>query len=158
MGYSNEGPGLELNFYSIDEGTVLNKPTFKVHLSAYSTTVPVPIIVVSPTSITKSGYENGTVTSTIISVTNYQTGAMTFTPTNDSAWLSLSCFGGCDAPDAVLATFDYGARPAGTYKDTIRIASVDASNTPVKIPVQLTISSAGSVTTATATKKTGLRK
>lgn len=157
------GAGPELKF-SNSNNDPYKRPLLTVLFDSVSTTAPPPIIVVSPTSVTVSGAEGGTIASGLISVTNYQGGQMLYSvPQPDSAWLHIEmCMpdGQCwYAPSQFNYSFNYGARPPGSYEDTMRVTCDDASNSPEKIPVHLSITAAETPpTSATTTKRVGVLK
>ena len=132
------GGGAEISFNNhIDFPN--KRPVLLIDLDSFSVTSPSPHIVLSDDSLGSSGYVGGTAPTIYLLVSNSAGGAMVFVPTNDSTWMTLVCVGDCNAPDYVTGIFDYGARPVGTYVDTIRVTSTDADNSPQKCVVTLTI-------------------
>ena len=150
----NDSTDIEIVPRSLADCTQSPTQKFLMYLSPTSA----PQIGVYPTSIIVGGTVNGSITGGNIDVTNQVSGAMTYSVTNDSTWLTATCTGNpsCSAPSAISYSFSYGSRLAGIYKDTIRVASTGATNTPVKVPVTMTLSVAA--TTFTAPIKSGYRK
>jgi len=67
---------------------------------------------------------------------------MVYTLSDDAGWLSVSPSSGDSAGEQDSITVNYSASSlaAGTYAATITIASPDAENSPVQIPVTLVVS------------------
>jgi hypothetical protein len=67
-------------------------------------------------------------------------GALTWTASEGSLWLGISTGSGSAPPNSpVVVTLRPAGLPAGTYKDTIVFRSPEATNDPVKIPVQFDV-------------------
>lgn len=101
-------------------------------------------IIASPTSLTKSdtvGGGGGIPVGQSVFITTPSDSLLTFSVSNGSSWLSAVCFVVCQTPGQIIASISQGALPAGTYIDTITVTCVAASNSPLKIPVTLTIRS-----------------
>jgi hypothetical protein len=77
-----------------------------------------------------------------ISVTNTGAGTLSFTATDNASWLTISPASGT-APATLTASVDISGLAAGTYTGTITISATGASNTPVSVPVTLTVNGAG---------------
>jgi hypothetical protein len=71
-------------------------------------------------------------------VANSGTGAITWTATKSQPWVTLSKVAG-GAPEDVVVTLYPAGLPPGTQTDTIVFTSAEATNGPVKIPVEFTI-------------------
>lgn len=80
-------------------------------------------------------------------VTKAGSGAITWTASDNAAWLTLSPSTGTGTA-AATASVNLSGLAAGTYNATINVASTGTSNTPQSIPVSLTVltSTAGSAT------------
>ncbi|HWC72884.1 MAG TPA: BACON domain-containing carbohydrate-binding protein, partial [Gemmatimonadales bacterium] len=67
-------------------------------------------------------------------------GALTWTATKSRPWVSLSQTAGAAPPNApVIVTLSPAGLAAGTYKDTVVFRSPQATNSPLKIPVELDV-------------------
>ena len=96
-----------------------------------------PILSVTPLSVSRSANAaSGAVLVDTIRISNAGTGPLTWTAGKDSSWLHLSKTAG-GAPDQIIDSIFVGTRPAGTYRDTVRIVS--QVNDTVKVPVTLTV-------------------
>ncbi|MFH1891179.1 MAG: T9SS type A sorting domain-containing protein [Candidatus Zixiibacteriota bacterium] len=132
--------GTYLTTIDVADPSATNSPqTAKVVL--YVEEAPA-MIVVTPTSFSFSGQATkADPPSQILSITNGGGGALNWTATNLEAWLSLDPTSG-SAPSDVDVSVTLGSLPAGVYYDTIVVTSGDATNSPVKVPVMLTVSDA----------------
>jgi len=75
-----------------------------------------------------------------LSVGNTGGGAITWTATNSQPWVSLSATAGAAPPASnVTVTLNPAGLPQGTYRDTIVVSSPQATNDPVRIPVQFDV-------------------
>ncbi len=114
-------------------------------VTAASTT---PSIGSSPASLSFSGMVGGSnPASQTLSVTNTGGGTLTWTASDNAAWLTLSPTSGTNS-GAITASVNLSGLAAGTYNGTITIAASGAGNSPRTIPVSLTLStpSAGTAT------------
>ena len=81
-----------------------------------------------------------TPTSTTLVVGNTGGGAITWTATKSRPWVTLSAAAGSAPPAAnVVVTLNPSGLVTGTYRDTIVFNSPQATNDPVKVPVQLDV-------------------
>ncbi|PYO37750.1 MAG: hypothetical protein DMD29_14955, partial [Gemmatimonadetes bacterium] len=116
----------------VDAGAITGSPA-KIPVTF---TVQQPVLIVSLDSVVHSGNAGSSaVFVDTVRISRGGTGLLTWTATKDSAWVHLSKTSG-GAPDAIIDTILVGARPAGTYRDTIRIVSPEAGTTK-RIPVIL---------------------
>lgn len=84
----------------------------------------------------------GTVTplTTTLAVGNSGGGTITWTATKSRPWVSLSATAGSAPPPSnLVVTLDPAGLPTGIYRDTIVFSSPQATNDPVKVPVQLDV-------------------
>jgi hypothetical protein len=82
-------------------------------------------------------------------VANEGVGAMAYTVTEASDWLAVTPASGTCATDvdSLAVNYSAGSLALGTYSGTLTITAADAENSPLVIPVTLTVkksSSAGS--------------
>lgn len=72
---------------------------------------------------------------------NVGTGSVSYTVSADQTWLSVSPSAGTvtDEADALTITYTTASRSVGTHIATITITSPEASNSPQRIPVTLTV-------------------
>jgi len=67
-------------------------------------------------------------------------GALTWTASESKPWIGISTGAGSAPPNSkVIVTLRPAGLPAGTYKDTVVFRSPEATNDPIKIPVQFNI-------------------
>src|SRR5262249_52535317 len=77
-----------------------------------------------------------------ISITNTGAGTLNWTATDDASWLTVSPTSGT-APSTLTASVNITGLAAGTYNGNITISATGATNTPVTVPVTLTVNGAG---------------
>jgi glucose/arabinose dehydrogenase len=113
-------------------------------LSAYVMGVPPgppppPSLAVSPTSLAFSGTAGGAnPASKTLSVTNAGSGALSFTASDNAAWLSVSPGSG-SAPATLTAAVNLSGLAAGDYSATITVDGGGVNGSPKQIPVTLTV-------------------
>jgi hypothetical protein len=104
-----------------------------------------PVIGVSPASFSFSATAGGAnPANQTLSITNNGGGTLTWTGSDDQTWLSISPASGT-APSTVTVSANIAGLAAGTYNATITIGATGATNSPVSVPVTLTVSSGGGV-------------
>lgn len=112
----------------------------------------------SVASVSKSatfGGANPTNQAVSISGVGASLGAWTATIVNSSAWVSFSGASSGTGNGSVTLAFSIAGRAVGTYNDTLRFTASGFSNSPLDVPITLTISAAGSpVITVTPTTLT----
>ncbi|MGH7229356.1 MAG: BACON domain-containing protein [Nitrospiraceae bacterium] len=100
---------------------------------------PAPTIGVSPTSLTFSGAQGGTNPAALtVSITNTGSGTLSWTVSDNAAWLSRSPASGT-APGNTTVSVNTAGLAAGTYNATITVTATGATNTPQSVPVTLTV-------------------
>lgn len=103
----------------------------------------VPAIEVAPASLTFNAVEGGNNPAPrTLDITNAGPGALSWTAAGNQAWLSCSPASG-SAPGQVSVSVQAGGLGEGVYNGAITIASPEASNSPVEVPVQLVVARAG---------------
>lgn len=105
------------------------------------TTAPVaPAIGVSPISLSFTAQQGGTNPATqALAISNTGGGTLTWTASDDAAWLSVSPASGTgNGPATVTAIL--GTLATGTYNGLITLSATGAS--PVSVPVSLTVTAA----------------
>lgn len=110
-------------------------------LAAYgsSSTSALPILSVTPSSLSFSYTTNGAVpVPASLSITNTGSGALSFSVTDDAAWLGVTPTSG-SAPATEQASVSVTGLAAGTYNGQITITSAGASGSPKIVPVTLTV-------------------
>jgi hypothetical protein len=121
--------------YAFD-GTVFSDPSDTL---SFSTGIG---ITVNPASLSFVGEVDSTVVDQTVYIDVVGGYGGSVINSTDSAWvLTLSCSTGkpCIVPTVLTVGLDYDSRPAGIYRDTISVEYTGAINSPVKIPVTLTI-------------------
>jgi hypothetical protein len=102
-----------------------------------------PTIGVSPARLSFTATAGGSnPANQTINITNTGGGTLNFTASDDAPWLTVSPASGT-APSTLTASVDITGLAAGTFNGTITISAADATNTPVSVPVTLTVNDAG---------------
>ena len=102
-----------------------------------------PTIGISPASLSFTATAGGAnPANQTISISNTGAGTLAWSATDNASWLSLSPASGA-APATLTASVNISGLAAGTYNGAITVAGTGATNTPVSIPVTLTVSAAG---------------
>ena len=103
---------------------------------------PFPIIGYSPSSFSFTAEEGGANPSDqTLSIWNAGTETLNWSVSDDAAWLSLDPTSGSSTgeTDTVTLSVDISGMSAGDYDADITITAPGATNTPVTVPVSLTI-------------------
>lgn len=77
-----------------------------------------------------------------LSITNTGGGTLNWSASDDASWLTISPTSGT-APSTVTLSVNITGLAAGTYNGTITITSTGATNSPLTVPVTLTVNPAG---------------
>jgi hypothetical protein len=102
-----------------------------------------PTIGVNPASLSFTATAGGSnPANQTINVTNTGAGTLNFTVSDNAPWLTVSPASGT-APATLTASVDITGLAAGAFNGTITISATGATNTPVSIPVTLTVNGAG---------------
>ena len=102
---------------------------------------PPPLISVSPTSFTFNAIAGTTnPDSKILTITNTGGSILNWTTSHTESWLTLTPASGTDSTDVDVAV-DITGLPFGTYYDTIVVSDPNATNSPKRVPVQLSVAS-----------------
>ncbi|MBS1791589.1 MAG: S8 family serine peptidase [Acidobacteria bacterium] len=102
-----------------------------------------PTIGVSPSSLSFTATAGGSnPANQTISVTNTGSGTLNWSQTDNASWLTVTPASGT-APSTLTASVNISGLSAGTYNGTITVSATGATNTPVSIPVTLTVNSSG---------------
>jgi Viral BACON domain len=104
----------------------------------------------SPTSLTFTGTVGGTnPAAKPISISNTGGGTLSWTASDNAAWLTLSPVSGSNS-GTVTASVNMTGLAAGTYNSIVTITASGSTNTPQQIPVSFTLSAttAGTATLA----------
>jgi PilY1 beta-propeller domain len=113
---------------------------------------PVPIITVDKNSIGGSCYQGASPSDTDFTLINTGSVTLDYTVADDATWLSLSPSTGSGSLSAgssveYAINFSTSGLAVGTHEATITLASADAPNSPVEIPVSVTVLTAPEATT-----------
>ncbi len=104
---------------------------------------PSPTIGVSPSSLSFTAtVGGGNPASQSVSITNTGGGTLNWSASSNASWLSVSPASGT-APSTLTASVNISGLSAGTYNGTITITATGATNSPLSVPVTLTVNSAG---------------
>jgi hypothetical protein len=94
---------------------------------------------VSPASLTFSGTTGGAnPASQSLSISNSGGGTLSWTASDNQTWLTVSPTSGT-APSTATVSVNLTGLAAGTYNGTITISATGATNTPLTVPVTLTV-------------------
>lgn len=94
-----------------------------------------PTIALNPTSLSFTATQGGSnPTGQTIAVTNSGTGTLTWSVSDNQAWLTATQSGG-----SILAGVNIAGLTAGTYSGVITVAASGATNTPRTVPVSLVV-------------------
>ena len=104
-----------------------------------SETATTPVLSLSSYSMAFTGVEGGAVPPPqTVDISNVGTGSLDWTASATQPWLTLDTSAGT-APSSIHVSADTKGLRAGTYRDTITIASVGAAGSPSIINVTLTV-------------------
>jgi hypothetical protein len=101
--------------------------------------VALPAIGASPTSISFAATQGATPATQTLSISNRGGGTLSWTASDNAAWLSLSSASGT-GNGTVTLTATTGTLAAGSYSGTVTLNAAGAS--PVTVPVTLTVATA----------------
>ena len=98
-----------------------------------------PQLAVTPASLAFSATQDGAnPDSKSLVVANTGGGTLSYTATDDAAWLSVTPASG-SAPQNLTANVNVGGLAAGTYTATVTVTSAGVQGSPASIPVTLTV-------------------
>jgi Subtilase family/Viral BACON domain len=102
-----------------------------------------PVIGVNPSSLSFTATAGGAnPANQTISITNTGSGTLIWTATENGSWLTINPTSGT-APSTLTASVNISGLAAGTYNASITISSAGATNSPVIVPVTLTVNATG---------------
>jgi hypothetical protein len=102
-----------------------------------------PTIGVSPSSMTFSATAGGAnPAAQALNISNTGGGTLNWTASSNQTWLSISPTSGT-APSAPNVSVNIAGLVAGTYNGAITISATGATNTPVTVPITLTVNPSG---------------
>ena len=102
-----------------------------------------PTIGVSPSSFSFSATAGGAnPANQSLSITNVGGGTLNWTASSNQTWLTVSPTSGA-APSTATVSVNISGLPAGTFSGAITVSATGATNTPVSVPVTLTVNAAG---------------
>ncbi len=102
-----------------------------------------PTIGVSPSSLSFTATAGGAnPASQSVSISNTGGGTLNWTASSNQSWLSVSPTSGT-APSTATVSVNITGLAAGTYNGAITISATGATNTPVSVPVTLTVNPTG---------------
>ncbi len=123
----------------ITDPNATNSP-FEIPVSL-SVTPPPPTISVSQNEFFFNAVADSTSPpAQLLIVKNVTTGSLSWTSSHTESWLAVSPVSGGDSTDVILAV-DITGLPFGEYKDTLFIADPNATNSPVRVAVNLSVAS-----------------
>ncbi len=122
-------------------GATNTPKTVPVTLTVTAVAPTSPTISLSQSSLTFTGGQGGTnPAAKTLSITNTGGGTLSWTVSDNAAWLSLSPASGT-APGSATANVNMAGLAAGTYNATITVTGTGATNSPRTVPVALTVTS-----------------
>jgi Tfp pilus tip-associated adhesin PilY1 len=125
--------------YSYDTGAATNnQAVLRIEYSDDNN----PYITTDTNSFGSSIYVGQNPPADALTITNTGSGAMSYTLSDDAAWLSLSSASGSLAPsgsDTITLTYGTAALAAGTHTATLTVNAANAPNSPMEITVSVTI-------------------
>jgi hypothetical protein len=128
---------------TIDAGTAQGSPKSIPVTLTVNPPAP-PALSVSPASLSFSATQGGSSPAgQSLTIANTGGGSISFTATDDAAWLSESPTSGT-APASVTVTPNITGLAAGTYTATVTIDGGGVSGSPKTVPVTLTVSAPNS--------------
>ncbi len=102
-----------------------------------------PTIGVSPTSLSFTATAGGANPANQgVNISNTGGGTLSWTASDNAPWLSTGPASGT-APSILTASINIAGLAAGTYNGAITISATGATNSPVSVPVTLTVNPAG---------------
>ncbi len=102
-----------------------------------------PTIGISPSSFSFTATAGGAnPANQSLSVSNTGGGTLNWTASDNATWLTISPTSGT-APSTVTLSVNITGLAAGTYNGTVTVSATGATNTPVNIPVTLTVNPTG---------------
>jgi len=123
-----------------------NSPHYVPVTLTLTATTSTPAIGFSPASLNFSGMAGGAnPTAQSLSITNIGTGTLTWSVTDNTAWLGLTPASGTNA-GSVSASVNTAGLTAGTYNATITISATGATSKTVPVTLTVTASGTGSAT------------
>jgi hypothetical protein len=101
-----------------------------------------PVISVNPASLNQSASMGSNAVAQAFTIQNVGVGTVNYSISDDAAWLSCSPSSGSTTGelDTITVTYDTALLAPAVYNATITITDSGAINSPVSIPVQLTVS------------------
>ncbi|MBL0173954.1 MAG: hypothetical protein IPP94_01610 [Ignavibacteria bacterium] len=131
------GPEGALCSFRVSSATV---PSLSDQSNAdFAITQPPPVLAVAPNALAFTAVQNGALPSTkTLHIANTGGGALSWTASASSLWLSLTPGFGALNSDSTIVGIATTMLPAGTLHDTI-VFSGNANNVPLRIPVSLDI-------------------
>ncbi len=116
-------------------GTPVNVPV------TLNVVVPVPTLVVAPTSLSFNGYVGQSVTPATLAISNLSGGAFNWTATPSASWITVSPGSAAGAGNVTVGINATGMSP-GNYQGTVTISASGLQSSPQAIPISLTLGTA----------------
>jgi hypothetical protein len=130
------GPSITLQF--VDTSSQVVVPGFRPGSLTVEGEAP-PVLAVTPDSLHFTGNQGGAnPTAEVLHVSNAGSGSLTFSASEVIPWALISPASG-SAGDSVVVSVNLGALTAGSYSGVIEFTSPEAVNSPVQVPVALTV-------------------
>lgn len=128
-------------YYFRAEATAANFLTHRSTVRSLVTGTGGPVTMASPTSFDLTTPERQSPPDSTLFISNPGSGTVNYTITDDADWLAVSPASGdvTDETDSIAVTIDVAGLTPGVWNATITIASPDALNGPVAVPVRLTV-------------------
>jgi hypothetical protein len=109
---------------------------------------PPPILSVSPTTYSDSAFQGSTLPHAFsLRINNTGPGALTWTATKDTTWLTLSkAAGGAPPLDSTVVTLTPGSLLVATHTGTVTVTAPGAAGSPASVPISFKIKPCGATT------------
>jgi hypothetical protein len=121
--------------------TSANATGSPVTIAVTLTIKPPPILSVSPTSYSDSAFQGSTLPHAFsLRINNTGPGALTWTATKDTTWLTLSkAAGGAPPLDSTVVTLTPGSLAVATHTGTVTVTAPGAAGSPATVPISFKI-------------------
>ena len=131
------GVGTYFDSIRVDAGMAANTPQFI--FAEFEITPPPPTLAVAPTSLGFSAVAGGDdPPSQSLTINNTGGVPLAWTVSEGASWLSLDPLSGTDG-ETVTVSVSIAGLGYGTYNDVITVTDPAATNSPIEVPVQLTV-------------------
>jgi Viral BACON domain len=144
-------------FFGNDNGELISVPGFTSGTTVSVANVTPPSIGLSVNSLSFAAAPGGSnPPSQSISVSNTGSGTLTWTASESASWLSLTPSRGTNS-GTITASVNSSGLAQGAYSTTIVVSAPSASNSPINVPVTLSVAPPTLVVSPTSLSFTGFQ-